>query len=230
MFGVGLGGDQSPPKCGSEVPRTFGEASHPISKGEGGLSAGERVEEEGIGGEGGTHGASRRRGLPCSAYPWGGRGRGRSRRTPPWSPPRLNFGTWGRNRVARKRKVLGAPLRSQSWRSGAGHGGGPDGAIGGSVWLSLLLRGSCQVGCQSAAFCCSGLQRRRGRKEARLLLAAPCPDFGLPQPQPPSLAQPSPAQPNPVTLLFLLLYGGRSIFLIFFFAPGRDAPSRRDAG
>lgn len=32
----------------------------------------------------GTHGASRRRDLLCSAYPWGGRGKGRSRLKPPF--------------------------------------------------------------------------------------------------------------------------------------------------
>lgn len=46
---------------------------------DGGMRRTERRKEPGSS----THGALLRRGLPCSAYPWGGKGRGRNRLKPP---------------------------------------------------------------------------------------------------------------------------------------------------
>ena len=82
--------------------------------GQGGTGCPELGQEQGAG----THGASRRRGLLCSAYPWGDRGAGAARPPPPC---RLSNSTSG---LEEKREgrwgggVSGLPAAAE--RSGAG--------------------------------------------------------------------------------------------------------------
>lgn len=66
----------------------------------------------------GTHGASRRRGLLCSAYPWGGRGAGGARLPPPF---RLSNSTSGLEEKREGRLGVGGE-RAPS--CGGAHGGG----------------------------------------------------------------------------------------------------------
>lgn len=66
----------------------------------------------------GTHGASRRRGLLCSAYPWGGRGAGAARPPPPC---RLSNSTSGLEEKREGRWGVGVSGRpAAAGRTGAG--------------------------------------------------------------------------------------------------------------
>lgn len=123
----------------------------------------------------GTHGASRRRGLLCSAYPWGGRGAGGARLPPPF---RLSNSTSG---LEEKREgwwgvgVSGRP--AAAGRTGAGDAAliSPRGLLPGRLELATAVpatshrRGSGLVGQQhgpEAAGRAGGIWGRMARAAA----------------------------------------------------------------
>lgn len=112
---------------------------------------------------------------------------------------------------------------------GPGMVGAPMGRSGGRCGFPCSFGGPAKLGANplpSAAPGCSDGEEGRKPGSSLLLLAQ---TLASPNPNPQAL--PSPVLPNPTqSPSSSSSFMGVGLFFNFFFAPGRDAPSRRDAG